>query len=66
MVSSLGTDCFHSLSIIDILKKCTVGNVFTWTAQIVKMYTLLYHDGMNSRRSESFEFLDPSVALRFN
>lgn len=48
MVLSPGTDCFHSLPIIDILKKCTVGNVFTWTAQMVNMYTFLYHDGMNA------------------
>lgn len=48
MVLSPGTDCFHSGYIIDILKKCTVGNVFTWTAQVGNMYTLLYHDGMNA------------------
>lgn len=47
MVFSPGADCFHSFPIIDIRKKCTVENVFTWTAQIVNMYTLLYHDGMN-------------------
>lgn len=54
MVLSPGTDCFHSFPIIDILKKCTVGDVFTWTVQIVNMYTLLYHDGMNALKVRVF------------